>query len=624
MMADDADARSVPGLPTQYRVEGELGSGGMAVVYGAVDVRHERRVAIKVLRREISATVGSERFLREIRIAAQLTHPHILPLIDSGESGGLLYYVMPRVDGESLRSRLVREGELPIREAIRILRDLLDALAYAHARGVVHRDIKPENVLLSDRHALVADFGIAKALGVSWAAETVVGTAVGTMLGTPAYMAPEQVSGLPTLDHRADIYAIGLLAYEMLTARLPFRADTPQQFMAAHVVQQPDPLAQWRPAVPPRLAAAVAKCLEKRPADRWQSAAELLAQIEATAAEISTPAAVAASSNQIVECRFALSERVCRKLNRATLDPRIIGDHLQYVDNQMSSDVLVFFLHGLGLDHRDFEPVLQRLPYRGMSPTLFGGEPGRQVRPALALNDHIVILREWLADVIERARPSIVVMVGFSLGADMGFELLRTPKEEPPPRVDAFLSLGSNLSIETTFVSRVMAGISSDRPEKLVADLCRLGSVAATLDEWVNIHEYLVKVLRKFQGDVAPLQRSAADIVRLLAESQGFEIFTAWFRTARERLSALRLIFSGDGQTRKMLDRLKLENLDSGILGEEYPDDTIIVLPHADHFDLMTTDHVLRFVGELVAEVLVKRETHRRESSPSGDDRSRE
>ena len=616
MMADDA--LNVPGFSAQYRLEGELGSGGMAVVYGAVDVRHDRRVAIKVLRREISATVGAERFLREIRIAAQLTHPHILPFIDSGESDGLLYYVMPRVEGETLRSRLVRQGELPIGEAIRILRDLLDALTYAHARGVVHRDIKPENVLLSDRHALVADFGVAKALGISWAAETVVGTAAGTMVGTPAYMAPEQVSGLPTVDHRADIYAVGLVAYEMLTGRLPFRGDTPQQMMAAHVVQQPEPVSQYRPAVPPRLASAIARCLEKRPADRWQTAAELLAQMDVAAAESSTPAGVAPPAREIVQRRFALSERVCRKLDRATLDPRIIGDHLSYVDNQASSDVLVFFLHGLGLDHRDFEPVLHRLPYRGMSPTLFGGEPGRQVRPALALNDHVVILREWLTDVIERTRPSLVVMVGFSLGADMGFELLRILTDDTP-RVDAFLSLGSNLTVETTFVSRVMAGFSPDRPEQLVADLSRLGSGAATLDEWIHMHEYLVKVLRKFQGDVAPLQRSAADIVRLLSGSQGFEVFTNWFRTARQRVSAFRVVFSDDEQTRNILSRLKLENLDRGILGEEYPEDTIVVVPHTDHFELMTTDHLLGWVGELVGDVRVKREMHRPERSAAAD-----
>jgi pimeloyl-ACP methyl ester carboxylesterase len=345
------------------------------------------------------------------------------------------------------------------------------------------------------------------------------------------------------------------------------------------------------------------KCLEKRPADRWQSAAELLAQVEAAAAESTTPAGIAVQPNHLVERRFVLTERVCRKLDREMLDPRIIGDHLQYVDNQVASDVLVFFLHGLGLDHRDFEPVLQRLPYHGLSPTLYGGEPGRQLRLSLSLADHIVILHEWLADVVEHFQPSIIVMVGFSLGADMGFELLRTMPAESPRRIDAFLSLGSNLSHETCFVSRVMAGLRGDQPEKLVADLCRLGSGAASLDEWVNIHEYLVKVLRKFQGDIGPLQRSASDIVRPFAQSSGFEVFARWFKTARERLTAARLVFSGDSQTQKTLNRLKLENLDSRILGEEYPDRTIVVLPHADHFELMATDHVLRFVGDLVGEV---------------------
>jgi len=576
----------------------------MGEVYRARDTRHDRSVAVKVLRQDVSTLVGAERFLREIRIAAQLTHPHILPLIDSGEAGGALFYVMPFIEGETLRNRLLREGELPVSEIVRILHQITDALAYAHAHGVVHRDIKPENVLLSDRHALLADFGVAKALSdlssSGSTATTNLVTALGSTVGTPTYMAPEQVGG-NIVDHRADLYGIGVVAYEMIGGRLPFQASSAQQMMAAHLTQAPDPITKWRPAISVRLANAVMKCLEKKAADRWQSSADLLAEIEAVGTEIKTPAAVE-TTNELTVHRFTLSERICRRLNRATLDPRVIGDHLSYVDNQVRSDVLVFFLHGLGLDHADFESILQRLRYRGVSPTLYGCEPERRGRISLSLADHVVILRELLKDVRERFHSETVVMVGYSMGADMGFELLLGPTDEPTPRIDAYLSLECNLGLDTCFVSRLLADIDPAHPELSIAKLRGLGDSAASLDEWLNVEEYLVKVLRKFQGDIGVLQRTAADIVHLFSETPGFEVFARWFSGARERVRALRVVFSSDPRTRAALDRLKLDNLDKGILGGEFPEDIITVSKNADHFKLMATEHVVRQVDELVAE----------------------
>jgi len=250
----------------------------MATVYLAQDLKHDRKVAIKVLRQELSASLGAERFLREVHIAAQLQHPHILTLIDSGEADGFLYYVMPYVEGETLRAKLAREGEFPTGDAVRILREMVDALAYAHAHGVVHRDVKPENVMLSGRHALVMDFGVAKAVSEATGRQSL--TTVGVALGTPTYMAPEQATADPHVDHRADIYAVGVIAYELLTGRPPFTGNTPQQVIAAHVTQAPDHVTRHRAAVPAPLAELVMRCLEKKPADRFQSAHQLLDRFE--------------------------------------------------------------------------------------------------------------------------------------------------------------------------------------------------------------------------------------------------------------------------------------------------------------------------------------------------------
>jgi eukaryotic-like serine/threonine-protein kinase len=253
----------------------------MSRVFLAEETRLGRQVVIKVLPPEMGAGVNVERFEREIRLAARLQHPHIVPLLTAGASGDLLYYIMPFIAGESLRTKLAREGELPIPEAVRILREVVDALAYAHRSGVVHRDIKPDNVLLSEGHAVVTDFGVAKAVSASSGSSSL--TSLGVALGTPAYMAPEQAAADPHVDHRADIYAVGALAYEMLAGRAPFIAPTPQAMLAAHITQAPDPIVRLRPTVSPALSAVIMRCLEKRAADRWQSASELSVQLESVA-----------------------------------------------------------------------------------------------------------------------------------------------------------------------------------------------------------------------------------------------------------------------------------------------------------------------------------------------------
>ena len=258
-------------LADRYRVGRELGVGGMATVYLADDLKHNRSVAIKVLSPDVATAVGSERFFAEIETTAQLQHPHILPLFDSGEADGLLFYAMPYVEGETLRDRLEREVQLPVDQALDIIRKVASALAYAHQRGVVHRDIKPANILLSSGEPLVADFGIA--LAVSKAGEGRI-TQTGLSLGTPHYMSPEQASGDRSLDPRSDIYALGAVLYEMLTGDPPFSGSSAQAVLARILTTQPTRTAVHRPTVPPHVDAAIARALEKIPADRFDDAGD--------------------------------------------------------------------------------------------------------------------------------------------------------------------------------------------------------------------------------------------------------------------------------------------------------------------------------------------------------------
>ena len=264
-------------IADRYRIVRELGRGGMALVYLARDLKHGRDVAIKVIRPDLAVPVGQDRFEREIDIAAKLNHPNIVPLYDSGEAGGAYYFVMPYQDGPTLRERLRRSGPLPVPDAMGVLRDIARALAYAHERGVVHRDVKPDNVMFSGDAAVVADFGIAKALNaaITDAGATPI-TQTGAGIGTPAYMAPEQALGDASIDHRADLYSLGCLAYEIFTGRPPFAGMHGPQIVAAHLTTEPEPVTSGRADVPPAAATVIARCLQKDPARRPQSAREVL------------------------------------------------------------------------------------------------------------------------------------------------------------------------------------------------------------------------------------------------------------------------------------------------------------------------------------------------------------
>src|SRR5256714_4536433 len=267
-------------LGDAYKIERELGGGGMSRVFVAEERRFGRQVVIKVLSPDLAAGLSADRFEREITVAAQLQHPHVVPVLNAGESHGLPFYTMPFVQGESLRARLGR-GPMAIAETITVLRDVTKALVYGHERGLVHRDIKPDNILLSGGSAVVTDFGIAKALS---AARTNAGgatiTQLGTSIGTPAYMSPEQAAGDPDVDSRADLYALGCTAYEMLSGQIPFANRTAQRILAAHMSEAPRHIRELRADCPPMLAELVMQCLAKDPAERPQRAADVLSVLD--------------------------------------------------------------------------------------------------------------------------------------------------------------------------------------------------------------------------------------------------------------------------------------------------------------------------------------------------------
>ncbi len=442
-------------LADRYAVERELGRGGMATVFLAQDLKHHRSVAIKVLHAELTAELGAERFLREIEIAARLQHPHILPLYDSGAAAGFLYYVMPYVEGESLRDRLTREKQLPQEDALRIATEVAGALAYAHSRGVVHRDIKPENIMLSGGTAVVTDFGIARA--VSAAGDEHHLTQTGTIIGTPAYMSPEQSAGAGEIDGRSDEYSLACVVYEMLVGAPPFTGPTAQAIIARHSLDMVSPPSIVRATIPDAVEGAILRALSKVPADRYPTTA-LFAEA------LNTPSAATGAYRRATLERAArqrprvwrlapiavvLSARPGRGAAVTGLDPRRIA--VLYFTDQSSGHTLGYVADGLTEALIDaLRPVgsLTIVSKNGVAPYRSSSAPLDSVARALGVG---TIVQGGVDEVGGRYRVSVSLIDGAS-GADLG---TRASFDQP---ADAVLAIRDSLASKVAEFLRVRLG----------------------------------------------------------------------------------------------------------------------------------------------------------------------
>jgi hypothetical protein len=352
-----------------------------------------------------------------------------------------------------------------------------------------------------------------------------------------------------------------------------------------------------RRTVPSAVERLVMRCLEKRPADRWQSAAEFVHALDNL--PVSDTGEREAKQREAVEHKFRLTEDVCRKLNRATLDPRIIGDEVLYLDNHVVSDVLVFYLHGMGLDHTSFEATLRASPYRGIAVSLYVFAPASKKRIPLALDDHATIVTELIHDVVRRENPTLTVLAGFSSGGDLGFHIVgRSPIDQPLP-IDAFLSLGCNLSLETCFVSRPFADLT-DHAQPSVDLLRGIDAHVLSVQEWMYLHDYLVRILRKFVGDLSALQRHAQDVVRMFQGSDPHP-FDKWYRDATARVDHVRCVFEDTPVFSRLVQDMKLRNMDHGVLGPRYRAESLVMEPAIEHFGLTDPALVQRHIEALVA-----------------------
>ena len=551
------------------------------------------------------------RFEQEARAAAALNHPNLLAVYDVGAHDGAPYVVSELLHGGTLRHALA-DGALTSRKAIDVAIQIASGLAAAHEAGVVHRDLKPENIFITlDGRAKILDFGLAKlveprqpAIGATVLATRVPDSVPGLVVGTVGYMSPEQARGI-AVDHRSDIFSFGAILYEMLSGERAFKGTTAADLFSAVLTGEPAPLTAVNHTVPVPLDILVQHSLEKDPAARFQSTRDLLFALRSLVSAsslLSTPApGHPPDAHTIVERGFRLTEAVCRKLDRASLDARLIGDELRYLDNQAASEIVVCYLHGLGLDGRQFEPMLRTCRFRGLAPTMYGFDPAARRRLRLSLDDHASLLREWLREVVLPIGADQVVLVGFSAGADLWMQMIAGAPADAAVHPDALLTLDCNVSYDTAFVSRVLARLPSDDPQKLVAGLRVFGEDPRSLDEWLNTHEYLVQVFRKFRADVDALTGVAREVVRPF-EGTGLETFVERYRAVSRAVPALRLMFSDLEANHRVVAQARLLNLDTGALGDRYREDTIVVEPGANHFDLLDSDRLMRHIEAMVRE----------------------
>jgi TolB-like protein/Flp pilus assembly protein TadD len=574
----------------------------MGEVYRARDTRLGREVAVKVLPPEMAGDAARlERFRREARTVAALSHPNIVTLYSveegipwEGSPGPVHLLTMELIRGETLAAFLPGNG-LSLPDLLDIAVPMADAVATAHDQGVIHRDLKPANVM-RDRsgRVCVLDFGLAalRAPGAGDASPTKEAATVpaltgeGQILGTVAYMAPEQLEGRPA-DPRSDVFALGVILYEMAAGTPPFRAESTAGLASAILRDEPPPLAERRPDLPPDLFRIIRRCLHKDPERRFQTAKDVRNELE----ELRRGGGPSAGASAPAERRFVLTTDLVRGLSRRV--PRMVGDAMTYLDNGTDSDVLVVYLPAIGLDHRMFEPVLRETPYRGVAPSLFGFGPEARLRPALSLEDHNRILVALVEDLGRRLRPRTTVLVGVSAGGDQALRLVAS-EAGANLKLDGLLVLGPNVSLEAAFASRRLAELRDDPAQRLSA-LKSMGAGIDSLPVWLAMHEYLVQTFRKFGPDLSALVQYARDVVAPLEADP--DAFYRVFRAALDRVPHVRCVFAEEesGYAEEVLAR----HLDEDVPGGRFTED-VVRIAAVDHLNLSRADVLAPLVTEVV------------------------
>jgi serine/threonine protein kinase len=581
-----------------YEIIEKIGAGGMGEVYRARDQQLDRDVALKLLPEAWSSDSSRlSRFEREAKVLASLNHPHIAAVYGFHTENHVHFIAMELLEGETLASSIV-EGGLSLDRLLEIGIPLADAIAFAHDKGVIHRDLKPSNVMLDASGRIrVLDFGVAglRQVESDIDADATLDalTGVGEVVGTVAYMPPEQLEGR-IVDARADVFSIGVVLYELATGKRPFRADSTAGLISTILRGDFAPLTEVRPDLPADLARVVRRCLEKKAERRMQTAADVRNELEDLQAgmytdEPSRSVRISVNSQSPAEHRMVITTEHVRQLS--TQIPRMIGDSMTYLDNERNSDVLVFFLHGIGGDQDQFGEILRQTPFRAVAPSLYGFGQEARVRPPLHFTDHNLLVAILLKEVGRRVRPRIQVLVGHSSGAD---QMLRIVASEEGERVrpDGLILGGLQVRPGAGFVSGPLSRLTDD-PTDILNVARAVAAAAEDLDTWLHLHDYLVRALGKFGKDTDALRTFAQELIAVYGDDEFFELF----RTVTERVQHVRCVFSSD--EREDVDYVLERHIGDNVLGDRYSEE-MIVMESVGHVQLRSASILLPYVEEIV------------------------
>lgn len=602
------------GIPERigvYQVDGEIGRGGMGVVYRATDTSLGRAVAIKTLPTELGDSLElMARFEREARTLGALNHPNIGGIHGIEEREGLKYLVLEYIDGETLADRISR-GPLRVTETLDIGSQVAAGLATAHDAGFIHRDLKPANVKISTGGtAKILDFGLARVApsldrdATSDSAPTVAVsdtmTKPGTILGTVRYMSPEQARGGET-DRRTDIWALGILLYECLTGTSPFERGSTGESMGAIFSEEPD-LAALPATTPTEVVALIGRCLRKDLRKRQRDAGDCRLVLDDAREALSGEAPGRSSIARITEGRFRISDELCRRLDRAGFDALLPGWEVRYADNNVDSDVLVVWVPSIGGDHTStqWRELIAAAPYRMVIVTPVGMEPEVDNRPVVSIENQLALLRALTGELRSRLNPAKILISGFSCGSIMALRC--AAGDETGVMFDGVLAIGADLQESDCFITRLFAGLDASSAHDVMNGLREISSSCESVHEWLILHQHMIECVDKVKTDFSPLIRQGMDLSAAYegVHSGADSPFVGLLRDAIQRVGTVRCVFHDSAENRRVLGEIRMLHLDNQVLGPDFRDEMIAFLPVPDHIGMMSNERLLEQLDRIV------------------------
>lgn len=590
-----------------YTVISRLGAGGMGEVYLALDTKLNRKVALKFLAADLCHDADwRRRFTREAQAVAKLDHPRVITVHEVNEFEGRPFLSMTYIEGETL-SQYAAKRIPSIESIVNLGVQIADGLAAAHDLGITHRDLKPGNIMIDASSKInILDFGLAvlpDTASEQDADQTLTKlTSRGDVVGTVPYMAPEQLTG-QRATYLVDIFALGVILYELCCGERPFAGDSQAELASSILRDEPLLASEKRRDIPYDLARIVSRCLHKNPDRRFQNAKDVRNELEDLrelmeqgTAPVRIERAAATGKPKLLDHKFALTAGLVRSLNYKA--PQMIGDSISYLNNGIDSDIMVIFLHGLGLDQRQFTELLHMLPYRGIAPTLYGFDVRANCRPPLSVEDHSILLRALFNDLQSQYHPRHIVLSGQSAGADHLLALFESV-EGAGVDVSGLLSFGCNISLKTCIMTSRLAKLSPGDEKEIIEAIRGFGHNVGSLIDYLTVCEYSVMGFSKFGANVEALQIFASGILQPF-ESREADPFSNRYRTAIERIPHVRFVFSQ--YEFDALDDVLRRHLENNVLGDRFREDTI-VRENVSHLALADPELVMNQTLALIGEI---------------------